>query len=420
MYAVRQSFAREGEPDVGGAVRRELGRLYVPGCIRPGASVAISAGSRGIRNLDVILRAIVDFLKELGARPFIFPAMGSHGGGTAEGQADVIAHYGITEKAMGCPIRSSMETVQIGQSAKGIPVFLDKHASEADHVVVVNRVKAHTEFKGEIESGLMKMMLIGMGKQEGARVYHKAFADHGFDQLVESLAATVIERAKVLWAVAAVENAYEETALIRGLAPGEILTSERALLRKAKDLAPKLPFDEVDVLIVDEMGKNVSGAGIDTNVIGRFYNAVAKEPEKPRIKRIYVRDLTEESLGNACGIGLADYVHRRVVEKMDRRATAVNCLIAGNPEKARIPIVCESDREGLEYSLGTIGLTPAENARVIRIHNSLQLTEVDISRALLREARERRDLTILAGPVPLTLDGSGTLAPMLAKRRAEK
>ncbi len=415
MYAVRQKFSREREEDAAGAVRRELQKVLGSGSVQAGARIGITAGSRGIRNIDVILRSVVSGLKALGARPFIFPAMGSHGGGTAEGQAGVLAHYGITEASMGCPVLSSMAAVQIGRSPRGIPVFLDRHASEADHVVVVNRVKAHTEFKGEIESGIMKMMLIGMGKQEGAQVYHKAFADYGFDQLVESLAAVVIEGARVLCALAILENAYEETALIRGLAPEEIVASERGLLRMAKDLSPKLPFDEIDVLIVDEMGKNISGSGMDTNVIGRFYNLVAKEPAKPRIKRIFVRDLTEESLGNATGVGLADYAHRRLRDRMDRRATANNCLIAGNPEKARVPIICESDREGLEYSFGTIGLTSAENARVIRIHNTLHIAEVDISRAFMQEAKGRPDLEVLAGPVPLTLDGSGALAPMVAK-----
>ncbi len=414
MYAVRQMFPLEREPDVDLAVRREFRRVLQRGFPGPGARVAVTAGSRGIHNLSAILRAVVDNLKELGARPFIFPAMGSHGGGTAEGQASVIARYGITDAAMGCPVLSDMSAVQIGKSRDGLPVFLDRNAHEADHVVVVNRVKAHTEFKGRIESGIMKMMLIGMGKQEGARVYHKAFADYGFDRIVEDLASVVIKNAKVLCALAIVENAYDQTALIRGLAPAEIVSSEPALLLKAKELAPRLPFDKIDVLIVDEMGKNISGSGMDTNVIGRFYNLVAKEPERPKIKRIYVRDLTGESLGNACGIGLADYAHRTLVEKIDTRATAVNCLVAGNPEKARIPIVVESDREGLDCCLGTIGLTPPEDARVVRIQNTLQLTEVDISRSLVREAEGRPDLEILDGPHRLSCDDLGRLVPMLA------
>jgi hypothetical protein len=412
MYPVRQLFARERVDDFQPVLRAELDRTIPSDAIQPGARVAITCGSRGIRNIDLILRGVVDYVRNRQGQPFIFPAMGSHGGGTADGQARVLAHYGVTGESMGCPVLSDMATVQIGMSAEGIPVFLDRHASTADHVIVVNRVKPHTEFKGEIESGIMKMMLIGMGKQEGARVYHKAFADYGFDRLVESLASVVIEKARILCAVAIVENAYDETAILRALAPGEIVASERDLLRKAKSLAAKLPFDEIDLLIVDAMGKNISGSGMDTNVIGRFYNIVAAEPSKPRIKRIYVRDLTEESMGNATGIGLADFAHRRVVDKMDSRVTSINCLIAGNPEKGRVPIVCESDLEGLEYSLGTIGLTEPENARVVRIQDTLHLTRVDISGVLVRETGNRGDLELLGGSAPLQPDSSGEIGPM--------
>jgi hypothetical protein len=417
MYAVRQRFAREREADVCGAVRREVQKVLAHAEIKPGARIGIAAGSRGVRNIALIIKTLVDELRRAGAEPFIFPAMGSHGGGTADGQARVLEHYGITFGTMGCPVLSSMAAVKIGESREGIPVFLDKYASEADHVVAVNRVKAHTEFKGEIESGIMKMLLIGMGKQEGARVYHKAFADYGFDRLVESLAHVAIEKAKVLFALATIENAYDETALIRGLLPREIVVSERALLRKSKELAPRLPFDEIDVLIVDEMGKNISGAGMDTNVIGRFYNIVAREPEKPKIKRIFARSLTAESMGNATGIGLADFIHRALADRMDPRATATNCLTAGNPEKARVPIICESDRQGVDFCLGTIGLTPPEDARLIRIQNTLHLTEVDISRALVREMESRTDLELLAGPAPLEFDSDGRLGPMLALAR---
>lgn len=411
MYAVRQIFAREREAEVGGAVRREL-RAVAPEP-RKGARVAVAVGSRGIRDIAVVVKEAVRGLKELGTVPFIFPAMGSHGGGTAEGQAAVLRHYGITEESMGCPVLSAMETVRIGESAEGIPVFLDKHASSADYVVPINRIKSHTEFKGEIESGIMKMLLIGMGKQEGASLYHRAFADYGFDRIATSLAPVVIEKARVLFALAIVENAYQETALVRGLRPGEIVASERALLRKAKELAPRLPFDDIDVLIVDEMGKNVSGSGMDTNVIGRFYNIVAREPEKPRIKRIYVRRLTPESMGNACGIGLADYVHRDVVAAMNADATGTNCITAGNPEKGRIPIVCVSDRQGLDYCFATIGLTSPEEARVVRIHNTLDLTQVEISRRLRDQADGRTDLQIGISPAPLECSAGGELQSFL-------
>jgi hypothetical protein len=420
MFAVRQTFSRDREMDVPGAVGRELRRIFAHTTVRAGARVAITAGSRGIRDLAVIIRAVVDDLKSRGALPFIFPAMGSHGGGTAEGQAAVLCHYGLTEEAMGCPILSSMDCCRIGESKERLPIFLDRYASEADHVVAINRIKEHTEFKGEIESGLMKMMLIGMGKQDGARVYHKAFADFGFGCIVESLAHVVVERAKILFAIAIIENGYEETALVRGLLPNEIVASERALLQKAKVLAPRLPFDDIDIAVVDEMGKNISGAGMDTNVIGRFYNQVASEPVKPHIKRIYVRSLTEQSMGNAIGIGLADFVHRSVVERMDACATHNNALTASNPEKARIPIVCDSDREALDFCFNTIGLTPPEEVRMIRIRNTLNLTEIDISSRLAKQAALRSDLEVLAGPVRLAFDAAGELLPMLSGGRHQE
>jgi hypothetical protein len=415
MYAVRQTFSREHEQDVPGTVRRELQRVSSQTKLRPGAGVAIAVGSRGIRNLATIVRGVVDGLVQMKARPFIFPAMGSHGGGTAEGQESVLRHYGVTEQAMGCPVKAGMETVRIGQSGEGIPVFLDLHASRADHVVAINRIKSHTEFKGEIESGIMKMLLIGMGKHEGARTYHKAFADYGFDRIVESVAPVVIREAKILFGLAVVENAYNETGLIRALLPGEITKTEKALLLKAKELAPRIPFDDIDILIVDAMGKNLSGSGMDTNVIGRFYNMAAREPARPRIKRVYVRELTKESLGNACGIGLADFAHQDVVDRMDVGATNTNCLTAVNPEKARIPIVCTTDRQALDFCFGTIGLTAPEDARVVRIHNTLDLTELEISQTLMLLAQGRPDLE-LTGAAPMEFDAGGKLRPRCTDR----
>ena len=413
MIAVRQSFEREQEPDIKEAVQRELARLSAGLTVRRGARVGVSVGSRGICNLSTITRELVDGLKAMGAEPFLFAAMGSHAGGTAEGQAAILEHYGITEKTMHCPVLSRMETVQIGESREGIPVFLDKHAFEADHVVAMNRVKQHTEFKGEIESGVMKMLLIGMGKHQGARVYHRAFADYGFDQIVESVASVVIERAKVLFGLAILENGYEETARIRGLMPSEIVEGEKELLRRAKELAPRLPFDDIDLLVVDEMGKNISGTGMDTNVIGRFTKREGVQI-KPRIKRVYVRELTEESLGNATGIGLAEFAHRRLIDSMDVAATNTNCLTGGSPEKARIPIVCESDREALQFALSTVGLGGEKSPRLVRIGNTLQLAEVDISESLAQSLNGRNDLEVVSDPTSIEFDKEGNLPPMIS------
>jgi hypothetical protein len=419
MYPVRQEFTREHESDVRAAVQREFSRMMASVKIRPGARIGVTVGSRGIHDIARIARSVVENLKDAGAAPFIFPAMGSHGGATAAGQAAVLRHYGVTEETMGCPVISSMETVSLGQSREGIPVYLDRHAAGADHVVVLNRVKPHTEFKGRTESGLAKMLLIGMGKCEGARIYHRAFADFGFDRIVESVMPIVLEKARVLFGLAIVENAYDETAQLRALLPPEMLDQERLLLLKAKALAPALPFDDIDVLIVDQMGKNISGAGLDTNVIGRFYNLVAHEPPRPRIKRIYVRDITPESMGNSTGIGLADFVHRRIVEKVDPAATRANCLTASNPEKARIPIACDSDLEALKYCFETIGLTPPEKARVIRIQNTLRLDVLQVSSALMEGRSERQGMTVLADPEMMQFDSSGALTGDIGGRRTQ-
>ena len=419
MYPVRQEFTRERESDVRDAVQREFSRMMASVKIRPGARVGVTVGSRGIHDIARIARSLVENLKDAGAAPFIFPAMGSHGGATAEGQAAVLRHYGVTEESMGCPVISSLETVSLGQSPEGIPVYLDKHAAEADHVVVLNRVKPHTEFKGRTESGLAKMLLIGMGKCEGARIYHRAFADFGFDRIVESVMPIVLEKARVLFGLAIVENAYDDTAQLSALLPPEMLDQERLLLLKAKALAPALPFDDIDVLIVDQMGKNISGAGLDTNVIGRFYNLVAHEPPRPRIKRIYVRDITPESMGNATGIGLADFVHRRIVDKVDPAATRANCLTASNPEKARIPIACDSDLEALKYCFETIGLTPPEKARVIRIQNTLRLDVLQISSALMEQESGRQGLTVVANPEVMQFDASGALTGDIGGRQTQ-
>jgi hypothetical protein len=292
--------------DIPATVDVELARLNLNRTIQPGQSVAVTMGSRGIANIHLVIRAIVQHLQRLGAKPFIVPAMGSHGGGTAQGQREIVEGYGVTEDFVGCPIRSSMETVIVCQTAEGIPVHFDKHAFNADHVVVCGRVKPHTGFVGDIESGLMKMMLIGLGKHEGAKIYHRAIADFSFPQIVRSVASQVLARCKVAAGVGIVENGYDETALIRAVAPQEFEEREKELLVLAKKWLPKLPFDQADILIIDEIGKNIIGSGMDTNVVGRKFNDhKAADNEYPKIKRIWVRDLTEETHGNAAVLGIA-------------------------------------------------------------------------------------------------------------------
>src|SRR5689334_265128 len=318
MLRVRQRFDAPRVGDVAAGVRAELERIGARSRLRSGASVAITAGSRGIADVGVVLRTVADLVREAGARPFVVPAMGSHGGATAEGQEKLLAGLGVTEATVGAPVRSSMDTVLLGTTADGVPLHFDRLAHEADGVVVVGRVKPHTTFNGAIESGLLKMTTIGLGKHAGAAAYHRAIVDHSFDRVVRTASRIVIERARVLFGVAIVENGRDETGLVEAVLPDVFEEREEALLRLAKRWLPRLPVVRPDLLIVDEMGKNVSGSGMDTNVIGRKPQG---SEEDPHVKRIFVRDLTPATRGNAYGIGFADFTTTRLVRAIDRRAT---------------------------------------------------------------------------------------------------
>jgi hypothetical protein len=411
LFRVRQSFDVQRVDNIPLAVENELRRLELGEKVKAGQSVAITAGSRGVANIATIIKAAVDHFKSLGAKPFIVPAMGSHGGGTAEGQRELIEGYGITETAMGCPIRASMETVVVCQAAEGFPVHFDKHAFGADHVLVVGRIKPHTGFVGDIESGLMKMMLIGLGKHEGAKIYHRAIMNHSFGQIVRSVAREVLSKCSVVAGLGIVENAYDQTALIRAVAPQEFEDREKELLVLAKEWIPRLPFKTADILLIDEIGKNISGTGMDTNVIGRKYNDhAAVENEWPKVKRIVVRGLTEATHGNATGIGMAEFCRSRVVRDMNVKITRINCLTGGHPVAAMVPLDYETDREVLDIAFPTIGLTEPPDAKLMWIHNTLEVVEVECSAAYLNKARERKDLTILCEPRPMEFDASGNLA----------
>ncbi|MHB8972180.1 MAG: nickel pincer cofactor-dependent isomerase, group 22 [Pirellulaceae bacterium] len=414
VFRVRQQLPRPRVADVAATVESALEAAQLASRVRPGQRVAVSAGSRGIANMAVILQTTVRHLQQLGAESFIVPAMGSHGGGTADGQRRILASYGITEASCGCPIRSSMETVIVCQSAEGFPVHFDRYASEADHVLVCGRIKPHTRFVGDIESGLMKMMLIGLGKHAGALVYHQAIQDFSFGQIVRSVAREVLSRCNILAGLAIVENAYDETAQIAVVAPDEFETRERALLRQAREWMPRLPFDQADVLLIDEIGKDVSGAGLDTNVVGRKYlDHAARDDEHPKIKYIVVRGLTQASGGNATGIGLVEFCRSRIVREMDVQATRTNCLTGSHATAAMVPLDYETDREILDVVLSVIGLRPPASARLMWIQNTLKVAELECSEAFFDEARQRSDLEILTQPRKLPLSDDGQL-PLVA------
>jgi Lactate racemase N-terminal domain len=409
MYRIRQTFEGPAVADIPAAVQAELARVDVVSIIKPGQTVALTAGSRGITNIATIVKATADYLKTIGAKPFVIPAMGSHGGGTADGQLDVLRHYGVTEDSMGVPLRASMEVVQIGETPDGLPVWLDKYASEADHIGVINRVKPHTDFSGAIESGLFKMMTIGLGKYHGAQHYHRANVQYGYEHVIRTVARTVLQHARIAFGLGIIENGYDQTAVIRAVGTPQFEATELELQALSKKLAARLPFDFIHLLIVEEIGKNISGTGMDTKVIGRIMNIIEPPPTHPRILRIYARDLHDDSYGNAMGVGLADFVSRRLVNKIDPTATYINGLTGLSPESARIPITFDTDREAVEAALGTIGLVKPEEARIVRIQNTLLLEELDVSEALLSEVQQRDTLEILWGPKTLMFDRNGRL-----------
>ena len=410
FFRLRQTFERPSIVDVELEVTEQLGRLDLAKQIQPGQTVAITAGSRGIRNIDRILRATIAFLQSLDAKPFLVPAMGSHGGGTTGGQVDVLRHYGITEEFCGCPIRASMETVVVCDAPQGFPIYFDRHAYQADHVLVCGRVKPHTRFIGQIESGLLKMMLIGLGKHDGAKIYHRAIHDFSFDEIVRAVSAEVINRCGIVAGLAIVENAYDETALIEAIGPQEFVSREIELLKLAKQWLPRLPFDEIDALLIDEMGKNISGCGIDTNVVGRKHNdneAVAGE--LPRVRRIMARSLTPESKGNAIGVGIADLCTERLAAAIDWQSTAINGVTSGHFGGVKRPLVYPSDRDMLEAALASIGLREPAASRTVWIRNTLDVAEIECSAALLSEVETKSNVEVLTPSRPLRFDAIGNL-----------
>jgi hypothetical protein len=412
MVRLRQKFERPRIDDVAGAVRAALSGLDLGRRIRPGQSVALTAGSRGIANIPLVLRSAVQFLHDLGARPFLVPAMGSHGGGTAEGQRHVLESYGITEDFVGAPIRASMDVVSLGTTGEGFPVVLDRHAAAADHIGVVARVKPHTSYHGPIESGLLKMMMIGLGKHAGALNAHRLLLEVPYDQVVRSVSRTVRARAPIAFGLALVENAYDETACVEAVAPADFEPREEQLLVRAKRWMARLPFHEADLLVVDEIGKEISGSGMDTNIVGRKRAFRTQTLEnQPAMRFIFVRDLSERTHGNAAGIGLADFTTSRLVRAMDYRATVINCLTSGYPDSANLPVHLDSDREVLDAALAILGTRPPVDARIQRIRNTLALEEVEVSEACLAEPSRKTEFTPLGPAQPLHFDASGNLPP---------
>lgn len=404
IVRIKQKFPRYGIENVNDAVKEEVEGIIHKTRIKAGDSVAVTVGSRGIANLAKIVYKLIEVLRSKGCNVFIVPSMGSHGGATDEGQVKVLEHYGITEQAMKVPIKSSMAVEEVGKTIDGLSVFVDKNALTADHIVIFNRVKVHTDFRGTIESGLSKIMAIGLGKHKGAQYYHQAAVNYGGSHIIRTVGSAVINYCPVAFGLAVVEDAFDDIAIVKAILPENIQAEEEKLLIKSKELMAKLPFNRADILIVDEIGKNISGTGMDTNVIGRFMNIYTEEPNEPKITRIFVRDLTNESDGNAIGVGLADYTTSRLVNSIDWKATYTNVITGLVVEKARIPVVCKTDKEAFDLLFKTIGLIKPEKAKLMWIKNTLSLSKMYVSEAFLPEVRNRTDLEIIGEPEDIVFD----------------
>ena len=417
MIRVRQQLVAPTLTDVRAAVRAELQKLDLAARVKAGQRIAIPAGSRGIANIVTILETVVEEMRALGLSPFIFPAMGSHGGATAEGQREVLATYGITEERLRVPIQATMEVIELACTPRGMPVLVDKIAAEADWVAAINRIKPHTEFSGDIESGLIKMMAIGFGNHRGALNTHQYAVKHGYRVAIPEIGTAILNQLPVLFGLGILENAHDQTANVVAMSPEQFVTEEKRLLQEARALMARLPVEFLHVLIVDEMGKDISGSGMDTNIIGRLMVIGEPEPTTPKILRVYVRDLSEKTYGNAIGIGLADFCSQRLAAKIDPVPTQINCVTAMTPEKARIPIALATDREAIATALTTVGPIEPWEARIIRIKNTLEMEEIQISEALMDELKGRRDITPIGGLEALVFDADGNLPPIFHHQR---
>src|ERR687897_1414109 len=376
----------------------------------PTGTVAVGVGSRGVGKISDVVAALVGFLKEAGAEPFVVPAMGSHGASTAEGEADVLRHLGVSEERVGCPIRATMEVQKIGETPGGVSVYMDQNAFEADAVVVVNRIKPHTAFRGTVESGPTKMLAIGLGKQKGAHSIHSAGWEN-IHQTIPEAARVAIEGGKVAFGLATVENAEEEPCKIVAIPAGELEEAEAPLLEEAKRNLARLPFDEIDVLVVDEIGKNISGDGADPNVTGRYPTSAASGG--PSVERMVYLGLTEETGGNANGLGMADVVTERLASSVDRPSTYMNALTSTTPAPVKTPMVMPTDEMALAAALTMCaGVDPAE-ARLVRIENTLKLGRIWVSEALLGEVEDDERLEVLEEPQPMRFEG-GEITPRRA------
>jgi hypothetical protein len=410
---IKQRFPQHPEPATEAWLDAELKRTGLLSPVKKGHKVAITAGSRGIDGMPEVLAILVKEVLALGGEPFIYPAMGSHGGGEAKDQVAVLKHLGITPETVGAPILSELNYVEIGQVAGLTPVVVDKAAVDADHIIIVNRIKEHTEHTSKAESGLRKMTVVGLGRQRGAESFHHLAVNITYYKAINAIAGLIYDKLNVLGGIALLEDHFGRLRRLEAVPTDDIFDREPALFAESKKYKPKLPVDHADILLVDEIGKEISGTGVDTKVVGRIMNTYEEECDTPRITRIIIRDLTPQTAGNAVGIGLADFTTQRVIDQIDLQKLAVNCITAASPEKGRIPIAMPTDKAAFEAALRTIGIWTPDKVRVLWMSNSKQLAWVAASEAVIRDCVERSDLETADQRFDLPFDAQGDLPRLM-------
>jgi hypothetical protein len=414
LHLVKQGFPRPKIEDLQSAVRHEIEKLDLVSKLPPQATVGITAGSRGINNIVEILKITIDYLKSLQFKPVIIAAMGSHGGGTAEGQLEVLDSLGIQEESLGVPIWSGTEVVEVGVTSSGLKAFVNKHVFRTNATIIINRVKSHTALTGELQSGLTKACVVGLGGPSGAKQFH-SLGTKELPRALREIGAILIEKSPIIGGMAIIENGYEETAYLHSLLAKDFLQEEPALFRKSRELMPQLPTDCLDILIIEEMGKNFSGTGIDTNIVGRFRVHGDLEPTNPFIRRIVLLDLSEESHGNANGVGLADIVTEKLVQKIDFKATYLNCMTSTFVQRCFIPLKFPTEREAIEMAIASLGISSPETLRLAIIPNTLHLNTIYVSDAVLTELIGRADIEVIGEAKDLEFENTGELCNKLSK-----
>ena len=398
LTKIRQQFPKNGLADVKGEVSKELQKLKP--AIKPGSNIAVAVGSRGIKNIALIVKEVTDFIKANNATPFIVPAMGSHGNAIAENQAQILADYGISENALGIPVRSSMDVIELPKGDSPAAVFIDKNAYNADGILLINRIKPHTDYHGSYESGLVKMMVIGLGKEKQASAIH-SYGVYGLDELIPVVAKQILFTGKIIGGLAIVENAFDDTMMVSVLRSDEFFEKEPSLLKMAKDNMPNIPADNIDLLIIDEMGKNLSGVGVDPNIIGRMKIYGQPEPLRPAVKSIIIADITKESHGNAIGVGLADVIPRRLYNKIDFPSTYTNGITSSFYERIKIPVIAETDIDAYSIALRGCGYIKKGEEKIVRIKNTLHLEDLYVSDAVLEMIKDSGKIEIIMRNVDL-------------------